>query len=82
MRICAIGDPHGDLVKIRKIPLKDIDLILLTGDLGKADLARNRFFENIRRKKERLPELEVDNNYRKREYNKSFKLKVVFIIYG
>lgn len=93
MRICAIGDPHGDLVKIRKIPLKDIDLILLTGDLGKADLARNRFFENIRRKKERLPELEVDNNYRKREYMEAYdsaievvkylaKIAPVYLIFG
>ena len=49
MRILAIGDPHGDLSKIKKIPLKGVDLILLTGDLGKADLARKRYFENVER---------------------------------
>ena len=58
MKICAIGDPHGNLEKIKKIPLKDVDLILLTGDLGKADLARKRFFENEERRKKGLPELE------------------------
>jgi len=58
MRILAIGDPHGDLKKVRKISLKNIDLILLTGDLGKADLARKRFFENQKRKQQGLDELE------------------------
>jgi len=58
MRICAIGDAHGNLEKLKEIPLNDVDLILLTGDVGKADFARNRFFENIRRKKEGLEELE------------------------
>jgi len=58
MRILAIGDPHGNLSKIRRIPKKGIDLILITGDLGKADLARKRHFKNIERKKQGLPELE------------------------
>ncbi|MDP3992129.1 MAG: metallophosphoesterase [Candidatus Pacearchaeota archaeon] len=63
MRILAIGDPHGDLAKIKRIPIKGIDLILVTGDLGKADAARKRFFENIKRKKEGLPELKEDTKY-------------------
>jgi len=57
MRIVAIGDPHGDLKKVRKINLKKIDLILLTGDLGKADLARKLFFEDVNRKQKGLPKL-------------------------
>lgn len=65
MKILAIGDPHGDISKLRKIPKKGIDLIILTGDLGKADLARQRFFENIERKKEGLEELEPDRDFRK-----------------
>ena len=36
MKILAIGDPHGNLEKIKRIPVKNIDLILLTGDIGKA----------------------------------------------
>ncbi len=63
MKVCAIGDPHGDIAKIRKIPLNDIDLILLTGDLGKANLARQRFFDNIARKKEGLKELKEDAKF-------------------
>ena len=39
MKVLVIGDPHGVLPK--KIPRK-VDLILITGDLGKADLARKR----------------------------------------
>jgi Icc-related predicted phosphoesterase len=42
MKILTIGDPHGDLEKIKKIPIKNIDLILVTGDIGKATLARKR----------------------------------------
>jgi Icc-related predicted phosphoesterase len=40
MRIAAIGDPHGDLDKIERIPLDQIDLVLMTGDLGRADILR------------------------------------------
>ena len=69
MKICAIGDPHGNLEKIKKIPLKDVDLILLTGDLGKADLARQRSFENTKRKQKGLPELEKDSEYAKKSWN-------------
>ena len=61
MKVLAVGDPHGSMKKIGKIPLKlkkDADVILITGDLGKADLARKVAFERIRREKEGLPELE------------------------
>lgn len=46
MRILAIGDPHGS-DKIKKIPFENIDLILVPGDLPKADIARKLFFERI-----------------------------------
>jgi Icc-related predicted phosphoesterase len=73
MKILAIGDPHGDLDKIKKIPLKGVDVILLTGDIGKADLARKRFFENLERKKKRLKEVPYDAEY---------SMKVVVEIYN
>jgi Icc-related predicted phosphoesterase len=69
MKILAIGDPHGNLEKIRKIPMKWIDLILMTGDIGKADLARQRHFENLQRKKEGLPEIKENAEYKKAVYN-------------
>jgi len=69
MRICVIGDPHGNLEKIKNIPLKDIDLILLTGDLGKADLARKRFFENEERRREGADELEEDAEYAEKSWS-------------
>lgn len=56
MKILAIGDMHGVFPK--SIP-KKVDAILLTGDIGKADLARAHFFENIKRKKEGLEEREL-----------------------
>jgi Icc-related predicted phosphoesterase len=68
MKILAIGDPHGDLEKIKKIPMKGTDLILLTGDLGKADFARKRFFENVERKKKGLKELKYIPSDRKKEH--------------
>jgi Icc-related predicted phosphoesterase len=44
VKIVAIGDPHGNLGKIKKIPLKNSDFILVTGDIGKADFARKKTF--------------------------------------
>ena len=63
MKILAIGDSHGELDKIKQIPMKGIDLILLTGDLGKASFARTRHFENVERKKQGLPELKKDAKF-------------------
>jgi Icc-related predicted phosphoesterase len=93
MKILAIGDPHGDLRKIRRIPKKKIDLILLTGDLGKADLARKRAFEAVERKKRGLPEIrptkKQDKETCKETYDSSIKVvkylskfAPVFTIYG
>ncbi|MEK6945335.1 MAG: metallophosphoesterase [Nanoarchaeota archaeon] len=65
MKILVVGDPHGAIDQVRKVPSKGIDLILLTGDIGKADLARKRHFENINRKKEGLPELEETAKHQK-----------------
>jgi|TARA_Y100000034_G_scaffold101195_1_gene125315 Icc-related predicted phosphoesterase len=47
IRILAIGDPHGDLEKIKKIPVENVDLILIPGDLSKADIARKINFGRI-----------------------------------
>jgi Icc-related predicted phosphoesterase len=44
VKIVAIGDPHGNIEKVKKIPLKNSDFILITGDVGKADFARKKFF--------------------------------------
>lgn len=65
MKICAIGDPHGDLRKIRKVS-RDVDFYLVTGDLGKADLARKIYFENIERKRKGLIEREIGIKERKK----------------
>ena len=55
MKILVVGDPHGKLIK--KFP-KDVDIILITGDLGKADLGRKFAFDNIEREKKGLPKIE------------------------
>jgi predicted phosphodiesterase len=49
MKILVIGDPHGK--KVNKSVVKGKDLIIIPGDVGKADFARKRFFENLNRKK-------------------------------
>lgn len=54
MRLLIIGDPHGKLPG--RIP-KNVDLVLITGDIGNADLARKRFFENLKREKKGLAEI-------------------------
>jgi Icc-related predicted phosphoesterase len=59
MRILAIGDPHGNVKKLKTIPKKGVDLILLTGDLGKAELARKQAFGNMERRKKGLKEIEL-----------------------
>ncbi len=56
MKILVIGDPHG-ILKVKKTYLKKADLILITGDIGKADLMRKMAFENIERKKKCLSEI-------------------------
>jgi len=63
MKILVVGDPHGAIDNVKRIPIKGIDLILLTGDIGKADLARKRHFENIERKRQGLKELKEDAKY-------------------
>lgn len=77
MKILIIGDPHGS-DKARKVPLKGLDLILITGDLGKADLMRKMAFENINRKKQGLPEKEYTPKQEQRAfmqaYNSTMKL--------
>ncbi len=49
MKICVIGDPHGNLEKIKKIPLKNVDLIILTGDLGDSSSSKKLFFGSFKR---------------------------------
>jgi len=71
MKILAVGDPHGSK-KVKKIPVKNIDLVLITGDVGKADLVRERFFENVKREKKGLPELKDDRRLKKAVYNEIY----------
>lgn len=89
----AIGDPHGNLDRIKQIPVKDIDLILLTGDLGSANLMRKMVFENIDRQKLGLKEKEFSSKQKKvafmEAYNSSIKIikhltkfAPVYTIYG
>lgn len=93
MKIMAIGDPHGEIRKIKKISLKNIDLILLTGDLGSSNLMRKMAFENVEREKIGLPKKEYSKKQRKsafmEAYNSSMEIvkylsrfAPVYIIYG
>ena len=68
MKILVVGDPHGVMKKIRKVPKRGIDMIIVTGDVGKADMARKFFFENVERKKKGLPEKERDAKYIRAEH--------------
>ena len=92
MKVLIIGDPHGS-DKVKKIPVKDINLILVPGDLGKADIARGIAFEDLRRRQQGLPEKEHSLIKKKRafmeSYNTSFdvikylaKFAPVYTIFG
>lgn len=81
MKICVIGDPHGNLEKIKKINLKQVDLILLTGDLGSANLMREMHFDNIKRIKKGLPKLEYSKNQRKKAYMEAYNSTIKIIKY-
>jgi Icc-related predicted phosphoesterase len=67
VKILAVGDPHGS-EKIKKIPNKGFDFILLTGDLGKADFARKFHFDNFKRKQQGLKEKEYTKKETKAVY--------------
>jgi Icc-related predicted phosphoesterase len=69
MKILAVGDPHGDMKKLRKISKSDIDLVLCTGDVGSADFARKFHFENVKRQQQGLEKLEYDGKTSKQVYN-------------
>jgi len=49
MKILIVGDPHG-YKKYNKSIFNRVDFVICTGDLGKADLARKFFFDNLKRK--------------------------------
>ena len=62
-----MGDPHG--VKVPKSKIGKVDAVLITGDIGKADLARAYFFKKIKnyyyepsKKEERDAFMEVHNS--------------------
>jgi Icc-related predicted phosphoesterase len=78
MKILAIGCAHGDLEKIVKMPSSGVDLILLAGDLGKADLMRKMAFESIERERKGLPEKKYSPRQEKQAlmqaYNSTLKI--------
>jgi len=81
MKILAIGDPHGHIDKIRKISMKGVDLILITGDLGSANLMRQMAFENIERKRKGLPEKENSPAKKKRAFMEAYTSSMRIIRY-
>jgi Icc-related predicted phosphoesterase len=81
MKILAIGDPHGDLRRVKRIPISNPDVILLTGDLGKADLMRKMAFENIRRKKKGLPEKEFSPSEKKEAFMEAYDSTIEVVRY-
>ncbi|MAG37924.1 hypothetical protein CMI45_00860 [Candidatus Pacearchaeota archaeon] len=74
MKVLAIGDPHGDLGKIRKVMkrVEKVDILLLTGDLGKADLMRKMAFTNIERRKKGLEEKEFSSKEKKKAFMEAY----------
>ncbi len=92
MKILVFGCPHGS-EKIKKAPIKGVDLILIAGDIGRADLMRKMAFKNVERKKKGLPEIEYSSQQQKKAFMEAYsstikivrylsKFAPVFVIYG
>lgn len=79
MKILVIGDPHGS-EKVKKIPLKGVDLILITGDMGKSDILRKIAFENTEREKKGLPP-KYSSAYRKKGFMQTYNSAVKILKY-
>lgn len=75
MRILVIGDPHGKLpIRLSKIIKKNkIKIIVITGDLGRADLARKISIENL---------LRVKKGLNKKEYTPKQEKEIYMEIYN
>jgi Icc-related predicted phosphoesterase len=72
MKVMIIGDPHGDIEKIKKMPIKGIDLVLLTGDLGKANLLRKMHFKNFERNMNGLEPIKYTKLEKKKAFLESY----------
>ena len=70
MKILAIGDPHGKVPG--NLPRKNIDFILLTGDIGKADLARKIYLTD--RLKGIIPSKKDKDSAYKETYDSTMRL--------
>jgi Icc-related predicted phosphoesterase len=81
MKLVFIGDPHGNISAMRKIPLKNIDVIFITGDLGSSNLQRKMAFENIKRKNMGLSAKEFSPKIRKRAFMQTFSSCIKTIKY-
>ncbi|MBS3090057.1 metallophosphoesterase [Candidatus Pacearchaeota archaeon] len=93
MNILFIGDPHGNKKCVPVHVLRESDLIIFTGDLGNADMARKYFFKNIERKKKGLSPIILSARDKKRIFMQSYtsslevidylrKFAPVYTIYG
>ena len=81
MKILAIGDPHGDIDALKKINYENVDLILLPGDIGNANLIRKMAYGNINRKKEGLPEIKYSKNEEKEGFMQVYNTSMEVIKY-
>ena len=79
MKVLIVGDPHGS-EKVKKIPVKGVDLILITGDMGKSDILRKIAFENTEREKKGLPP-KYSSAYRKKGFMQTYNSAVKILKY-
>ncbi len=81
LKILAIGDPHGDFNKLRKIPKRKIDAILLTGDIGSSNLMRKMHFANVERKKKGLQPIKYSAKQEKRAFMEAYDSTIKSVKY-
>jgi Icc-related predicted phosphoesterase len=81
MKILAIGDPHGNVEELKKIDYSGVDVILLPGDVGNADLIRKMAYTNIDRRKQGLPEIEYSEKEQKKGFMSVYDTSVEVVKY-
>ena len=76
MKIAIIGDPHGDIQKVKEMQLEGTGAIILNGDLGKCDIARKQKFSNLDRIAKGLPEVVYSTKEREEAFLESYETAI------
>ncbi len=81
MKLAIISDPHGDIEKVKGMQLKDVEAIIINGDLGMCTLARKQKFSNLDRIARGLPERLCSLREKEEAFLESYETAISLIKY-